>query len=299
MLDWDDLRYFLAVARNGTLTEAARALAVAQPTVGRRIAGLEARLGARLFLRATSGWTLSPVGRDVLEHAEEIEVRALAAETIATGRDAGLEGEVRVTASAWIITSVMGPRLAPLLALNPRLSVDLVADARHLNLARREADLAIRPSRFQHRETFQRELAQVAFGLFAADSYLARHGVPDFANGARGHRLVGAGDRMGRSIVDVEWLPSLVGAAEVVARTNDRLGMAALVAAGVGLGCLPSFLGDATPGVRRLSTPEPGPRRKLWLGVHRSARTVRRVRAVGDFLVELFTRMRPTLDPGS
>src|SRR5512138_1016750 len=123
MLDWDDLRFFLAVARHRTMSEAARALRVAQPTVGRRIGAFERKLGARLFVRSGVGWSLSPAGRSMVPNAEEMEAQALAAENLASGRDAGLDGEVRITASEWVIATVLDRCLTPLLARHPALSI--------------------------------------------------------------------------------------------------------------------------------------------------------------------------------
>jgi DNA-binding transcriptional LysR family regulator len=297
MLDWDDLRFFLAVARHRTMSEAARTLRVAQPTVGRRIAGFERKLNARLFVRSGSGWALSPAGRGMLANAEAMEAQALAAENRASGRDAGLDGEVRITASEWLIATVLGPCLTPFLAGHPALSIDLVAEARKLNLFRREADIALRPSKFQQLEVYQRAIAVIQFGVYASDHYLARMGLPDFVAKGQGHALVAAGTGMGTTIVDIEWLPPLLGRARVAARTNGRLGMAALAAAGIGIACLPRALGDATPGLRLLPTAKPGPRRQLWMGVHRSARSVPRMRTVADHLIDAFGRMSATLDP--
>lgn len=297
MLDWDDLRFFLAVARHRTMSEAARTLRVAQPTVGRRIAAFEHRLRATLFVRSGTGWALSPAGQSMLRNAEEMEAQALAAENWASEGDAGLAGEVRITASEWMIATVLAPCLTPFLARHPALSIDLVADARKLDLLRRDADIALRPSKFQQLEVVQRSVGTIQFGLYASDDYLARLGPPDFVSKGEGHALVTASAGMGTTIVDVGWLPPLLGRARVAARTNGRLGMAALAAAGVGIACLPRSLGDATPGLRLLATPEPGPRRQLWMGVHRSARTVRRVKAVTDFLIQGFARFSPALDP--
>jgi DNA-binding transcriptional LysR family regulator len=297
MLDWDDLRFFLAVARAGTMSGAARKLRVAQPTVGRRIAAFERRLGARIFLRAPAGWTLSPTGRNLLAHAERMELEALAAETIATGRDEGLEGRVRITASEWLARSVLGHALAPFLARHPALSLELVADPRHLNLARREADVAIRPSRFRQQEVVQREIAVVEFGLYASETYLARNGLPDFARRCEGSPVIGMTDDM-NAIVDLDWLPALVGRGRVVVRTNGREPMASMAAAGVGIACLPRILGDATAGLRLLDTPGARPERKLWLGVHRVARSIPRVKATLAFLVASFGQLRPLFRPG-
>ncbi|WP_433933804.1 LysR family transcriptional regulator [Sorangium cellulosum] len=296
MLDWDDLRYFLAVARHGNLSAAARALKVTQPTVGRRIDAFERRLGARLFLRSPSGFALSAAGESVLGHAERMEQGALAAELAAGGRDAGLRGHLRVTASEWLAVRVLGPLLVPFLARHPAISVDLVADARWLSLPRREADIALRPAAFEHHEVFQREVARIGFGLYASEAYLAERGPPDFDRQCEGHALVTMSDDP-PAVADLPWLRAVAGKARVAARTNGREAQATMGAAGVGLVCLPRYLGDATPGLRLLSPPSPPPERALWLGVHRDARAAPRVKALVAFVVDALAPLRRALRP--
>lgn len=296
MLDWDDLRFFLAVAREGSLSSAAHTLGVTQPTVGRRIAALQRRLGAKLFVPSPTGQTLSASGRRLLPHAERMEIEGLAAERATSGRDAGLRGRVRITGSEWMIGAVLGPMLRPLVSDHPELELELLADVRHLNLVRREADIAVRPSRFEQQDVIQRELAVVAFGLYAADSYLAERGPPNFADRCAGHRLIAMSESLTK-IPDLDWLSGLTTRANVVVRTNGREPMARMAAAGVGIACLPRVLGDATPTLRLLATPSAGPERKLWLGYHRDVRAVPRVKACVAFLSEAFARLRPALCP--
>ncbi|HEX2877108.1 MAG TPA: LysR family transcriptional regulator [Polyangiaceae bacterium] len=296
MLDWDDLRYFLAVSRAGSLSAAARVLGVTQPTVGRRISALQRQLGAKLFTPTAIGQELAPSGRRLLAHAERMEVEGVAAERAMTGRDAGLKGRVRLTSSEWMIGAVLGPLLRPFVVLHPELELELVADVSHLNLTRRDADLAIRPSRFQQPDVVQREVAVVAFGLYASDAYLAEQGMPDFARQAEGHRLIAMSETLTK-IPDLHWLPALTAKARVVARTNGREPMARMAAAGIGMTCLPRFLGDATPQLRLLTTPSPGPERQLWLGCHRDVRAIPRVKATIEFLAEALARLRPALQP--
>jgi DNA-binding transcriptional LysR family regulator len=296
MLDWDDLRYFLAVAREGSLSAASRALGVAQPTVGRRLSAFERSLGAKLLVATPSGQQLSPTGRRLLAHAEQMEGEALAAERVARGRDTGLSGRVVLTASEWMIRSVLSPSIAPFVAAHPALELELLAEARHLSLVRREADLAIRPSAFEQQEIVQRELATIGFGLYASDAYLARHGAPDFERQCEGHALIAMSDSLSK-IPDVSWLPRVAAKARVVLRTNGREPMASLAAAGVGITCLPRFLGDATIGLRLLSTPSAAPERQLWIGVHRDARAVPRLRACIAFLRDAIRRLQPALNP--
>ncbi|MRG93068.1 LysR family transcriptional regulator [Polyangium spumosum] len=297
MLDWDDLRFFLAVARHKSLTSAARALGVAQPTVGRRIDAFEQRLGAKLFRRTPSGFALSAVGEGMLAHAERMELDALAAERAAAGRDAGLAGHLRVTASEWLAVRVLGPLLVPFLARHPAISVDLVADARWLSLPRREADIALRPAAFEHQDVFQRKVARIGFGLYASEVYLAERGVPDFEKQCEGHALVTMDDEP--PIADVAWLRSVAARAHVAARTNGREAQAAMAAAGVGLVCLPRVLGDATAGLYLLAPPSPPPERTLWLGVHRDTRAVPRVKALVTHLAGALSPLAQALRPGA
>ena len=297
MQDWDDLRYFLAIVRAGSLSGAARTLGVAQPTVGRRLAAFERRLGARLFDANASGQSPTATGRRLIAHAEAMEADALAVERVASGRDAGIRGLVRVTASEWLIEGVIGKLVAPLIERHPKLTVELLADVKHVSLTRREAEIAIRPSRFQEPDVVAVEVATLGFGLYASDSYLARHGLPDFDDLCDGHRLIAMSGSLGR-VPDVEWLPKLTARADVVVRANGRLPMLRLAESGVGLACLPHFLGDASQGLRRLATPLPEPSRALWLGVHRETRGAPRVKATVAALREGLKRLAPALCTG-
>jgi DNA-binding transcriptional LysR family regulator len=294
-MDWDDLRFFVAVARAGSMSAAARVLGVAQPTVGRRISALETELGSKLLVPTSSGQTLSAIGQRALTHAEEMERSALAAERIASGRDAGLSGRVRITASEWLVESVLAARVASLAARHPDLEVELVADPRHANLSRREADIALRPSRFEQQAVFQREVAVVSFALFASREYLEARGAPDFRRRCAGHAIIEL-TGMPRRTPEAGWLESVAREARVVARVNGRLALARMIKAGIGVGCLPRLVGDAE-GLRLLDTPPPGPRRQLWMGVHREVRDVPRVRKTMDFLATTFDQLRSQLAP--
>ena len=282
-MNWDDLRIVLAVARQGSLSAAARTLGLTQPTVGRRVAALEAELGTKLFVATRLGQEVSHGARELVAHAERMELSALAAERCSVGRDSGMRGSVCVTATEWMVGSVLAPLVAPFTAKHPELELELLADVRHLSLMRREADIALRVSRFEDDEVVQRKLGVVRFGLYASDSYLTRHGTPSFSTGCQGHRLIAMSKSLSK-VPDLEWLPGLTFAAQVVLRTNGREPMATLARAGVGMACLPRLVGDRTAGLRLLRPPSPAPERALWLGMHRDARKVPRIRATAAFL---------------
>src|SRR5215475_900041 len=225
-LDWDDLRYLLALSRHGTLTAAAAVLGVTQPTVGRRLAALEGQLRARLFRSTPQGAELSAVGEALVRRAIRMEAEALEATRLASGRDAGVTGRLTITASEWLVARVLGPGLGGLLRAHPGLRVDLVASARWANLARGEADIALRPAAFQQQAVFQREVARVGYGLYAGRDYLRTRGRPDFARRCPGHALVTMDEDV--PTADRPWLQETAGEATVLARTNGREGLAAL-----------------------------------------------------------------------
>lgn len=292
-IDWDDLRYLLAVSRHGTLTAAAGALGVTQPTVGRRLAALERQLRARLLRSTPQGAELSSVGEVLVRRAQRMEVEALEATRLASGRDEGVQGRLTITASEWLVARVVGPGLARLLRAHPGLRIDLLASGRWANLARGEADLALRPAAFQQQSVFQRQLARIAYGLYASTDYLVTRGHPDFERGCAWHLLLAMDEDV--PTADGPWLREVAGEAQVIARTNGREGLAAMASAGLGLACLPRLVGDRTPGLELLDPPLPPPERRLWLGVHRDLRHLPRVRATIAHLTELFGEVQPAL----
>jgi DNA-binding transcriptional LysR family regulator len=296
MLDWDDLRFVLAVARGGTLSAAARALATTQPTVGRRISAFEEAVGARLFHRQPAGYVPTAAGHAVLANLERMEHEALGAERLLSGRDVGVRGTVRITASEWLVIRVIGPAIAGLVTAHPGLTIDVIAETHHVNLTRRESDLAIRPRAFEHQDVRQRRLGRLELALYASPAYLAAHGAPDFATGCAGHSLIALHDDIGE--IAKPWLAALASAARTVVRTNGREQMATMAVAGAGLACLPRLVGDGHTGLRRLPIPRPLPERILWLGSHRDARTIPRIAVVSAFLADELRRIQPALAPG-
>jgi len=292
-VNWDDLRFFLVLSRRRTLSAAARELKVSQPTVGRRIAALERRIGAKLFVRHPDRFELSSSGSQAFEQAESMEREALAFERRVSGRDQGVSGTVRVTTTEWLATGVLSPLLGPLLSRHPELTVELVADQRHLNLARREADVALRARRFDQDGIVQRATAKLSFGLYATRDYLAGRGSLSKTRG-RGHLLISMTDDVGD--VARDWLHGVLPEAKAAARANGRDAMLSLAVAGVGVACLARIVGDQVPSLERLAIPA-APIVTLWMGVHRDARTTPRVQAVSSYLAERLKALQPKLCP--
>jgi DNA-binding transcriptional LysR family regulator len=204
------------------------------------------------------------------------------AERSVGGRDAGLAGSVRITTSEWLAVRLVGPVRAPLLEAHLGQELELVADARHLDLIRKEADLALRPSRFTHEAVFQRRVATLDFALYASRGYLLRHGAPQSGTQSEGHRFIA----FDKGIGDVArgWMTAQASRASVVMRTNGREAMATMAASGIGLACLPRLIGATVAELREVTTLPPLRPLALWLGAHRDARSIPRVRAVMSFL---------------
>ena len=287
-IDWDDLRYFLHLVREGSLSGAARQLGTTQPTMSRRLDLFEQKLGAVLFERMPSGLKLTETGRQILDHAAQMEEAALAAQRIAVGSHAGLTGTVRVTASEWLGSRVLSPMLAAFCTDNPAVTVELVTDAEPLSLTRREIDVALRFGRFEQDDLMQRKIGQLPFGLYAAAAYPKNRGLPDFSRGGDGAALITMNGRLVDSVAETKWLRRHLPHAHVAFCSNSRDGQAVAAAAGAGLVCLPLRLAVHYPDLQQLTTPAPLPGRELWLGLHRDTRKVLRIRSLVDFLVERF-----------
>ena len=282
MLDWDDLRTFLAIARHGTLSAAARALGVHQPTMGRRLAALEQRAGARLLLRTPRGYALTAAGEAILGNVERIEAEALAVERRISGRDVRLEGMVRITTVESFAAEIVMPILARLRQRHPGIEVELAAEVRNLNLTRREADVALRMARIEQADLTVRQIGVFGFGLYASAAYLDARGTPAFDHLGAGHEVILTQPEL-MAGPEMAWLMATLPRAAPALRTNSRYGHRAAALAGLGIGCLARYLGDTVPLVR-LAPPVPPPARELWLAVHTDIRHMPRIRAVTEAL---------------
>jgi DNA-binding transcriptional LysR family regulator len=293
---WDDLRFLLALAREGTLTAAATALGVSQPTVGRRISVLEKKVGTPLIERRPEGYRLSDAGQAVVAQAEHIEAAVLAADRATASNSRKLRGTVKLTSAEWLCGAVFAPALAGFGQRHPDITVELVAEARWINLPRGESDLAIRGARFEHPGLLQRRVALSEVGVYATSDYLKARGLPDLSAGSPGHRFVTLTEDATRG--DTAWLKAHASSAQVSARANGRLLLATLAAGGGGLALLPRFVGDATPGLTLLELSPVPPPRELYLGMRPDSRAIPRVRAVAEFVSTALEAVSAKLAPG-
>jgi DNA-binding transcriptional LysR family regulator len=293
-MDWDDLRTFLAIVRHGTLSAAARALGVTQPTMGRRLAALEQRTGARLLQRLPGRFVLTPLGEAVLPNAERIEADAVAAELMIRGRDVALEGTVRLTTVDTLAARIIAPSVAELQCKHPGITVELVPDSRQLSLSKREADLAVRMTRFEGHNIIARKLGSMAIAVYASRAYLER--AQKYPN--EPHRIVTVLEDQAH-LPEAELLQRLYPDAIVAMRSNSREVHVWAVKSGAAIGAIARFRGDAQPELERLHTDEPEVTRDIWLGVHRDLQHTPRVRAVIDCIAEGIKTHRAALHPAA
>ncbi len=279
-MEWSDVRTFLAIARARSLNGAARLTGQSQPTMGRRLKALELAVGHALFQRSAEGFVLTDEGAALLARAERIEEEVLAFERELAGQGEALDGQLRVSSSDWFGVHMLAPVFAEFVKAHPRVTLELVTDARLLNLARREADLAFRIQAFAEPDVIQRRLTTIAYGLYAAKGI--RRALPRDGAGCALITL----DAHYREFPDARWLKQVLPKAHVAFTSNSREAQARMCAEGVGLAVLPRPLADAMPGLRLVKTDTAPPGRDVWLGFHRDLRRLRRLRALVDLCVE-------------
>lgn len=299
MFDWNDVRFFLAVARSGSTLTASRELKISQPTVARRVAALEEALGVTLFERRQAGYRLTEEGEALVAEAAAMEAAALALSDGARARARKLSGSVRLTCNEVTATYHLAPLLAEFRRSYPDIRVDLVVSEGKLDLARGEADVAIRATdRPEGPGLVARKLLDAPWGVYATRGYVEAHGCPTcFEDVAHGHRIVG-GDGPLQAIEAFQWLESFVPPEAVAARANSFPAMIANLRAGTALGVAPSGIFDRDPTmVACLTLPERfwG---AVWLVTHERVRRLPRVRALIDFIAAYITARRALLAPG-
>jgi DNA-binding transcriptional LysR family regulator len=281
--DWNDLKYFLACARTGSLSKAGRHLKVDQTTVSRRLTALETAIGARLFDRTAPRTVLTSAGEALLDTAQRIEDGALKIARMATGADERLEGVVRVATSETLSVEFLARRLARLHAAHPGIELELVTGTVSTNLLKREADLALRAGiRPTQRSLIARKIGRHAFHLYASDEYRKARPRAGRPGPLDGHDVIGYCDELSQ-IPPMKWLEQHAQGARVVMRTNSLLSAAEAALGGWGVVALPWFVGAKRSGLVCIHKAPIG-YSDFWLVVHPDLQHTGRVRAVIEHL---------------
>jgi DNA-binding transcriptional LysR family regulator len=291
-MDWNDLRYFLAVARTGTSLAAGEALKVNQSTVARRVAALEEALGVPLFVRSPAGYRLTEAGEEVLPAAERAELEAKTVAQLAEQRLRRLAGTVRVTASEALANVFLNPCIREFGELYPDVRIDVAIADRSLDIARGEADVALRAGVQQGGGAIVvRKLRDLAWSVYCSRDYARRNGCPDGEAALGGHAIVGGDGAIAR-LPGLVWLETRAGAERVVARSNSLTHLAAAVRAGLGLGALPCSIGEPDDELIRCIEPPRALDSALWLVTRADIKDEPRVRTFTDFITARTVSMR-------
>ena len=277
-LDWEDVKCFRAAADNGTLRAAAMQLGVHHSTVSRRIENLEKQLRARLIERTPDGHVLTPAGEDILKAADAFAAELQDADRKIAGRDDVLEGVVRVTAANPIAIAALAPHLHRFADANPELHVHLLTSFDVLDLARREADVAIRMENNPAEDLVGKRLFPYFETVYASPDYLAAHNLETDPGSARwiGWR---SSDTSGSVWVRDTAFPNV----PVWGAMPDLAVQQMAARNGLGLAMLPCILGDRDPDLVRASKRPPTPARDIWILTHPDLRRVARIRAFMQF----------------
>ena len=282
--DWTLLQSFLVVAETGSYSAAARASGRSQPTIGRHIEQLQTQLGATLFQRATSGYSLTATGTALMDHARAMEQAAANISLITEGRAEDLRGTVRVTASEIVATYILPELFAELLAQEPELQIELVASNTSENLSLREADIAVRMVQPDQQDLIARKIGNINIGLFAAQSYLDRKGTPTTPNDISNHTVIGY-DKSDLIIRGMAEFGMQAKHEDFAFRIDNQVAYLEAIRAGVGIGASQRSQAERYDLVEVLSELKL-PSLPVWLAAHAELRTSARVRRVFDFLAD-------------
>lgn len=283
-LSWDHWRSFLAVVDEGSLSGAARALGLTQPTLGRHIAQMETALKASLFLRAPSGLIATDVALSLVPQARAMAAAAATLRRTASGGQGADTGTVRLAASEVVGAEILPPFLAAFAEDHPGIAIELVLSNRNEDLLRHDADIAVRMQRPTQTALLGRRLGPVPLGLYAHSSYAARRGLPDRLETLTEHALIGP--ESSRSLAGLTLGNSPVTPALFTYRSDCDLAQLALLRAGLGIGICQDGIAARDPALLPVLPGQVRVSLDAWLVMHEDLRASRRVRLLFDFLAQ-------------
>jgi len=284
-MNWDDLRFVLALSEAGSLVRAAKVLGVDHTTVGRRVESAETALGVRLFTRTPAGFVPTADATRLVGSMKQVEEAVASVERGARAQVGRLEGVVRVTSPETLGVAYLAPRLATFGRAHAGLTLALVPAGEVLDLGKQEAEIAVRPFRSAREDLVVRRAGAVGYGLYASHAYLAKHPLRGREALAE-HPILSAS---GAKDIETVWLARLCPGAKPSFVSPLSLALLAAARASAGVAILPRYLGDAEAELRHVPMPDE-PSEPLWLTVHRDLKATPRIRAVLDFLGETLKR---------
>jgi DNA-binding transcriptional LysR family regulator len=283
-LNWDDFRFFLAVAREQRVSAAGKSLGVQHTTVARRIEALETRLGTRLFDRSTEGYAMTQAAENLYDRALVMEEQSLAVDREIIGMDAQLKGPLKLTAPHDVLATFVVPQINRLLDVYPGIVLELMGTSGLLDLGAREADIALRFTATPPDYLIGRKILPMLHGVYGSADY--------FLQKKKQHTYIafsGEGEVPG-------WVEQHFSGARLALRTDDANVMVAAIKQGIGLARIPCFAADAQPDLRRLDLELTPSTWGLWLLSHVDLRSTARVRVCRDFLTDIMLEKRDLME---
>jgi DNA-binding transcriptional LysR family regulator len=281
MFDWENIRHFLAVARIGTLSGAARSLKVDHATVSRRLSALEDEIKARLVERLPRACRLTPVGQRVFELAQGMEEDAYAIERFLDASRSPLSGKVSLSAPPVLVATFLVKHLADFRRAHPGVQLSVSSEARQVSLSRREADIVLRLVRPVEASSVVRKLGRMSFDLYASKDY------PHLHNPSAWEFITYDADFA--DMPQQKWLTSVAKGRPIACTISEITSHLAAAQAGAGVAGLPCFLAEADANLQRVARDGERFSRDIWMAVHRDLRRSPQVRAVMDFLLKVVT----------
>jgi DNA-binding transcriptional LysR family regulator len=293
-LAWDDFRLIKAIADKRALPAAAAALGINHSTVFRRLGQIEDALGVRLFERHRSGYVATPAGEEMVQLAGRVDDDIHAFTRRLAGQEIKPAGELRIATNDTLLVDLLTPVFAKFLAQCPDIQLDVLIGNQAANLSKRDADIAIRATDNPPETLIGRKPARIAWALYGRSADFPGPELPSSEDLWR-RKWVSLGEQF-TMLSAVRYLARHVAPERVVYKLNTVLGLAEAVEAGIGVGFLPCFIGDARPGLTRLAPPDPDLSADLWLLTHPDLRHTPRVRLFLDFAAGELARLKPLVE---
>jgi len=295
MMEWDDYRFFLAVARKTSVKQAADQLGVNRSTVLRRITGFEKRLGVRLFERLPNGYFTTPAGDEMLAFAEKMEALSNDVDRHIAGRDKKLSGTIRVSLSGALATYVLMPDLAAFAQAHPDIRLEIQSTYGMPDLARREADVAIHISNDPPEDLVGRRVVKVARAAYIGADFVNAGQEPDTHSARpdpRQNWIGWSSEPSSMQWVEDSDFPDL----PITTVITDPYATIKALEAGMGMTILPCYLGDSEPGLRRVPPGNLQWQMDLWVLTHKDLRNTARIRKFTGYITNALIRQRDLLE---
>ncbi len=292
-MDWDDLRFFLAAVRGGSLAAAANELGVNHTTVGRWLDALQRHLGTKLLQHTPDGLALTLAGESIKAMCERIESDTIEVERRAAGKDRAAAGLVRITATETFAARFVIPAMQQIRGRHPEIEIEMIPDYRRLDVVRRQADIALRNLKPVEPGLICRRIARFGLALYASPNYLKHHSKPRRGEGLSGQELVAWAYMWPAK--HSQFMGESTEGARIAFRSNSTNALFWAAVYGFGIAFLPCYLADNEPRLVRIWPEAPPTMQSLWLIYHEDLRRAGRIMAVAQAIAEKFRLERHLL----